>query len=785
MLGRHTEDMTPVPPGTTNDITGAARAAYAAGLCPIPVKGDGSKAPAVTRWRHWQDERYPECDLDGLFTNAAGMGLVCGAASGNLELVEFEANAIKVGLWPQFVRKMAQMGFDDTILAVTRGYLAKSPTGGVHMMYKVEGWVGPNTKLAMRGKDTLIETRGQGGFVVVPPSGGTVHPTGLPWVQVEGGFGTIATISPVEREAILEAARSFHVEPPAAVPVSALERRPAPRDGGDSPADWVRKNVSVSKLLVEGGWTLEKTRGAETYWVRPDKDAKAGHSAVLHDDEHLVVWSSSAPTEFWSLGRANRDGSRSLSPFDVYTAVHFGGDRGAAASHIRRTTDVPASQPPAPTGDAPAGEVGGSPGASLNLPPEFWEARDWLTQVRDAAFSRMLSPDAVLGALLARVAATVPTCYIIPPIVAAKATFDHLTCIVGRSSGGKSAAMAVAEELMPDTLDKVIRWDFPAPSGEGLIEAFFDFVEVDDGKRKKREKRQVFHAVHFSIDEAMSLIQTSQRQGTTIGSVLCSAWAGQTIGQGNASEDRKRVLKKGKARVSGVMGIQSALGHHFLTDSLVEQGLTGRITWFAAEAGDQLPPLDELPPFPGPLAVTPLPVIHGTIEFDYDPGIWAQVRQEFWERQAGKRTEAAVDGHLRLVRLKIAGLLAAIESRTTVDLADWALAGEIVDSSKRIRLHMGELAAAASHRALVTQGTAQAVREMAAEDTKEQRAITRLQASIEKAVASHTEGISVRKLARATTSAGTRHRFDDALAAAVAAGTVVVDGEHARSGVPN
>ena len=59
----------------------------------------------------------------------------------------------------------------------------------------------------------LIETRGEGGFIIVAPSGGPVHPSGRPYVLRSGGFDTIATITPEERSDLFALARSFDQMP--------------------------------------------------------------------------------------------------------------------------------------------------------------------------------------------------------------------------------------------------------------------------------------------------------------------------------------------------------------------------------------------------------------------------------------------------------------------------------------------------------------------------------------------------------------------------------------------
>src|SRR5204863_7012750 len=80
---------------------------------------------------------------------------------------------------------------------LSRGYLEATPAGGRHLLYrcdKIEG----NQKLATRSdgekRQTLIETRGEGGLIIVAPSHGTVHPSGKPYLLLRGGISSIRTI---------------------------------------------------------------------------------------------------------------------------------------------------------------------------------------------------------------------------------------------------------------------------------------------------------------------------------------------------------------------------------------------------------------------------------------------------------------------------------------------------------------------------------------------------------------------------------------------------------------
>jgi hypothetical protein len=67
-----------------------ALALWRAGLSVIPVKRDGSKAPAVV-WREYQTGRAGEATIRQWFASGEfGIGVVCGAVSGNLLVFDFE-----------------------------------------------------------------------------------------------------------------------------------------------------------------------------------------------------------------------------------------------------------------------------------------------------------------------------------------------------------------------------------------------------------------------------------------------------------------------------------------------------------------------------------------------------------------------------------------------------------------------------------------------------------------------------------------------------------------------
>ncbi len=91
-------------------------------------------------------------------------------------LPEVRERLVKAGLWEEFER-------------LYFGYAEMTPSGGLHILYQLaDSSVDGNTKIAMNGdNEVTIETRGEGGFVVVAPSNGPTHRTNQPWIARRSG----------------------------------------------------------------------------------------------------------------------------------------------------------------------------------------------------------------------------------------------------------------------------------------------------------------------------------------------------------------------------------------------------------------------------------------------------------------------------------------------------------------------------------------------------------------------------------------------------------------------
>ena len=238
-----------------NAVFETAMAAEAADLCVLPVREDGTKAPDVRSWTGYQRQRPDGRQIAAWFTSGrSGLGIVCGKVSGGLEMLEIEGRAVNEGVDRRLREVADDAGIGDLLDRVMLGYAERTPSGGIHLLYFVDE-PRQNTKLASRPATpqelehdpankvrVLIETRGEGGFVIVAPSGGKVHPNGGDWALLRGGLDTIATITPEERDDLWAVARAIDETPVA---------RPArERTDGDRPGDRFNAAPNAEEVIL-------------------------------------------------------------------------------------------------------------------------------------------------------------------------------------------------------------------------------------------------------------------------------------------------------------------------------------------------------------------------------------------------------------------------------------------------------------------------------------------------------------------------------------------------------
>jgi len=318
----------------------AALVWHDAGCAVIPIRADGSKAPLVP-WRKYQRGRADRDEVRLWFVgNPPGLAVLCGAASGGLEMLELEGLAVAEGLARRLVDLVKAAGLGDLWRRVAvDGYVERTPSGGVHLLYRVAGAeVGRNLKLARRPATeaeldaspldkvkTLAETRGEGGYTIVAPSHGTVHESQRPWTSIgDSTPARIPTLSASERNTLLAVVRSLDTmpPPPAAPPIG----QPRPASAAATPGDDFERRTDWAEILEPAGWSLVYQSGRTRYWRRPGKNSGVSATTGRADDrDRLWVFSTSSAFET----------ERSITKFHAHAVLNHDGDHGAAARALK------------------------------------------------------------------------------------------------------------------------------------------------------------------------------------------------------------------------------------------------------------------------------------------------------------------------------------------------------------------------------------------------------------------------------------------------------------------
>ena len=331
-------------------VADVARIWQAAGVSIIPILDNQTKRPSI-RWSPYQATVPSIEQVDEWWGNGKpyGLALICGAVSGNLEMVETEGRAMVSDKFQDIVNRMDELGVGHVwdLLYGPEGFTETSPSGGLHFLYRISDHEVPgNTKIATsEGGLCLAETRGHGGYVITAPTPGICHPSGEPWILREGQYGILPTLTWQERCLFHEALRLALDESPKNLPAvtaaTPSQMAPAPlfppsigttAPGslpGTSPGDDFEAHTDWLEIIGTHGWTVESRHGPERHWTRPGKDPREGSSATTGragDRDRLYVFSTSTVFE----------AEVPYTKFGAYALLNHGGDHHAAARELAR-----------------------------------------------------------------------------------------------------------------------------------------------------------------------------------------------------------------------------------------------------------------------------------------------------------------------------------------------------------------------------------------------------------------------------------------------------------------
>jgi hypothetical protein len=548
-----------------------------------------------------------------------GLGAVMGAVSGNLELFEFD----DYETYSAFKSLGHATGLGPLIERVERGYSERTPNGGVHWFLRCDA-IGTSAKLAKRpqptDKDphatkTLIETKENGGYAVMAPSYGAVHPTGRSYEVLQGSVSSIVELCAEERESLHELGRSFD-EMPAKNPRTKASATKVENDG-DRPGDIYNMRATWQETLGPHGWRHIYDVGDTEYWRRPGKSTSISASINRNGTDRLIVFSTSTPfdqtspssySKFEAYAVLNHDGDWSAAGMALYEqGFHEEYQRYTHASHAKDIApghgDNAAQTPSAPDWPEPPGEAAfsGLAGRVVNLIDPYSEADRAAVLIQFlVAFGNCVGhkPHFMVGATR-------------------HSAVEYLMVVGPSARGGKGDSWQPVKYLLCRAAPE---WAITSglSTGEGFIWLVRDPIKKKEPIKSKGRITDYQDVItDHGVADKRVLIQEPEigrtltvagRQGNTLSAVARDNWDGS-----NLSISTKVDAAKATGAHASIIGHITA---EELTDELTDlqtvNGFANRFLFAAARRSKRLP---EPEPFEGPEIEAVIKRIATTIDF--------------------------------------------------------------------------------------------------------------------------------------------------------------------------
>ena len=358
----NTVPQTPLYESPDTSVLDFAICYAAAGISVVFIRPDGSKAPAYA-WDKYKDRIATEDELRSLYRPGCGVAVIGGHVSGGLEILDSDEVAGKA-----FMTACGEAGLSALFhsLPLWRTPSFSEAGGGWQLCYRCPEFVNGNKKLARRSVElpngvpnviTLMETRGDKGYAIVPPSPAECHPEHKPYVMLRGNLDHIPVLTADEKESLLSVARSFNEYAAPVKPI--IARVHAEQQSENRPGDDYNERGDYETVLQDAGWRRTRTQGEKDCWQRPGKPSSDSSISATSN------FSGSGLFHVFSSNAYPFESETAYSPFSVYTILKHGGDFSAASKALGASgygkKSFPNSAPPAQPKKADAQSPQGKP----------------------------------------------------------------------------------------------------------------------------------------------------------------------------------------------------------------------------------------------------------------------------------------------------------------------------------------------------------------------------------------------------------------------------------------
>lgn len=312
------------------ELLQAALEAVSKGVSIIPVGFD--KRPILSAWAQYQEALPTEAELRewSAKEDLGGFAVITGKVSGGLIQLDFDVE----GFIERFSSAIEERDAELYELIHTLP-LQRTGGGGYQISFRMAEPV-RNLKLAYAtneeektGREVAIETRGEGGYALIPPS---FHPSGGRYQAIRGSVGDAPLLTDDQAHLILSVAGELNDAPFTLQELERLRKREQAREVSHDPEGsaarlYAAYNAAnpIQTVLRRYGYT-EESRGR---WTRPH----AAGEVVSGNDVNL-----------WTNGRGimcschhssndlvnQLEGELPMEPFDLFRIHEHNGDAKAA-----------------------------------------------------------------------------------------------------------------------------------------------------------------------------------------------------------------------------------------------------------------------------------------------------------------------------------------------------------------------------------------------------------------------------------------------------------------------
>jgi len=314
-----------------------ALAYRAGGISVIPA--GLNKISALTGWKEYQRRPPTEAELTEWFGDNDNLQIatICGQVSGDLMVIDFDRP--KKGQFEGECAWDAWLESAEAESLLPKIRVNRTPSGGYHLRFRCSEAVGGNSKLAAtEDGQVLIETRGEGGYALAPPSTG-YQPVG------SEDFLELDVLSVLELDWLINSLKRFDR--------AGLWRKLSDEDLSTKEAEsrhgqgdlrdpkgrrFSKTNLSIADrynqsddwlgLMTRNGWQIFKEDDTRIHLTRPGKDG--GTSATFNKEFRVLTCFSSNAHPLKPFSKRG-DG---YSPFKLLGTLDFEGDFSAAAKWL-------------------------------------------------------------------------------------------------------------------------------------------------------------------------------------------------------------------------------------------------------------------------------------------------------------------------------------------------------------------------------------------------------------------------------------------------------------------